>query len=191
MVTDFCYYWNDFRSLVVQATGCDVLSPTHPIVLIWTSLVLPSIVMSIVDVKTLSPFYQILYNANVYGVYYGYQLYLWHKPIIRGLNTIRDYVMYNIEALKSVKIVKAMALNAKYEDICNICKEVMALDHTTCLLHCGHSFHSVCINKWEEIQHRVKSTAMCPSCRGEFRTNQKWPLDYCASKVVYKHGSPE
>eukprot|EP01083_Nonionella_stella_P039986 108747_1 len=191
MGTNFSYHFSWLRSQTLHTTGCDFFSPTHHIVLIWTALVVPSIVNSIMDVKTLTPFYHVLYIANMYGVYYGYQLYLWQKPIMRGLNTIRDCFLDNIEALKSVKIVKAMALNAKYEDICNICKEVMALDHTTCLLHCGHSFHSVCINKWEEMEHRVKSTAMCPSCRREFHTNQKWPLDYCASKVVDQQGSPK
>eukprot|EP01083_Nonionella_stella_P039987 108748_1 len=186
------YYYDVLRSDVLYITGgYDVFAPSHHIVYIWTFLIVPYIVQSIVDVNTLSPFYQVLYIANREGVYFGYQLYLCQTPIIRGLNTIRDYIVYNVEALKSVKIVKAMALNAKYEDICNICKEVMALDHTTCLLHCGHSFHSVCINKWEEIEHKVKSTAICPSCRRLFRTNQKWPLDYCASKSVYQHGSPE
>eukprot|EP01083_Nonionella_stella_P039988 108750_1 len=190
---ELCYRLSRLRSIVLRISGCDLISVTHILVFIYCSLIIPSALHSIIDENKFPRCYRFLLFANCNGIYYGY---LFQRGIKYGANRImqqmRDY-MNKFGTLEIDRIIiKAMALNSKaqYEEIiCNICKEAMALDHTACLLHCGHSFHSICVNEWEEIKRIAKSTATCPSCRREFREYQKWPLDYCVSKVG-KHSLP-
>ena len=52
------------------------------------------------------------------------------------------------------------------EDVCAICLESTTSSDCIDTLQCSHSFHKICITKWERNNRRT-----CPMCREEFVVN--------------------
>ena len=71
---------------------------------------------------------------------------------------MRDYIIRRVRAPEGEKAA-VDAGESLQEEVCSICRSSLMDGHLT-MMRCGHTFHTVCINRWKAGGHSV-----CPECR--------------------------
>lgn len=77
------------------------------------------------------------------------------------------------------------ALNCQYSNIynCQICldKFCKLTNGKETLLHCGHRYHNLCLQRWEQSRLYADNKYQCPLCRKRYYWTQKYDYIYTIS----------